>query len=37
MGNPRGVKRDFEGLEKRPFEAAKLFGRDLNSSESGGD
>jgi transposase len=35
MGNPRGVKRDFEALEKRRFEAVKLFGKNLNNSEIG--
>lgn len=35
MGNPRGVKRDFVALEKRRFEAVKLFGKDLNNSEIG--
>jgi transposase len=35
MGNPRGVKRDFEALENRRFEAVKLFKKDLNNSEIG--
>ncbi len=35
MGNPRGVKRDFEALEKRRFKAAKLFDKNLNNSEIG--
>jgi transposase len=35
MGNPRGVKRDFVALEKRRFEAVKLFGKSLNNSEIG--
>lgn len=35
MGNPRGVKRDFGALERRRFEAVKLFGKDLNNSEIG--
>jgi transposase len=35
MGNPRGVKRDFQELERRRFAAVKLFGKDLNSSEIG--
>jgi len=35
MGNPRGVKRDFLALEKRRFEAVKLFDKDLNNSEIG--
>ena len=33
MGNPRGVRRDFQALEKRRMAAVKLFGEDLNSSE----
>ena len=35
MGNPRGVRRDFVALEKRRFEAVKLFRKDLNNSEIG--
>src|SRR5215813_12136480 len=35
MGNPRGVKRDFVALEKRRFEAVKLFEKDFNNSEIG--
>ena len=35
MGNPRGVKRDFEELERRRFAAVKLFAKDLNNSEIG--
>jgi transposase len=35
MGNPRGVRRDFEALEKRRFEAVKLFDKNLNNSEIG--
>lgn len=35
MGNPRGVKRDFVALEKRRFQAVKLFDKDLNNSEIG--
>ena len=35
MGNPRGVKRDFVALEKRRFEAVKLFDKSLNNSEIG--
>jgi len=35
MGNPRGVKRDFTALEKRRFEAVKLFDKNLNNSEIG--
>ena len=34
MGNPRGVKRDFVALERRRFEAIKLFGK-FNNSEIG--
>jgi transposase len=35
MGNPRGVKRDFEGLEKRRLLAVKLFAKSLNNNEIG--
>jgi transposase len=35
MGNARGVKRDFVALEKRRFEAVKLFQKDLNNCEIG--
>lgn len=35
MGNPRGVRRDFVALEKRRFDAVKLFKKDLNNSEIG--
>jgi transposase len=35
MGNARGVRRDFVALEKRRFEAVKLFRKDLNNSEIG--
>lgn len=35
MGNPRGVKRDFKALEKRRFEALRLFDKNLNNSEIG--
>jgi transposase len=35
MGNRRGVRRDFVALEKRRFEAVKLFERSLNNSEIG--
>ena len=35
MGNARGVRRDFVALEKRRFEAVKLFEKDLNNSEIG--
>ena len=33
MGNPAGVARDFEALEKRRFEAMRLFERGLKQSE----
>lgn len=33
MGNPKGVKRDFGALEKRRFEAAKLFEQGLSQAE----
>jgi transposase len=33
MGNPRGVRRDFQALEKRRLAAVKLFGEELNNSE----
>jgi len=34
MGNPAGVKRDFEALERRRMEAIGLFEKgDLNQSE----
>jgi transposase len=36
MGNPRGVRRDFDALEKRRFAAVRLFETtDLNNSEIG--
>ncbi len=35
MGNPRGVRRDFVALEKRRFQAVKLFDKNLNNSEIG--
>jgi transposase len=35
MGNPRGVRRDFEALKKRRFQAVKLFDKNLNNSEIG--
>ncbi len=35
MGNPRGVRRDFEALEERRLEAVKLFRQELNNSEIG--
>ena len=34
MGNPKGVKRDFEALEKRRFEAMRLLKRGLKQSEA---
>lgn len=34
MGNPKGVKRDFEALEKRRFEAMRLLKRGFNQSET---
>lgn len=33
MGNAAGVKRDFDGLEKRRFEAMRLLDTGLNQSE----
>jgi transposase len=33
MGNPRGVRRDFQALEKRRLAAVKLFGEEFNNSE----
>lgn len=33
MGNPAGVKRDFEALEKRRFQALHLLDGDLNQAE----
>jgi transposase len=35
MGNPRGVKRDFEQLERRRLKAVKLFEEGLNNSQIG--
>lgn len=35
MGNPRGVKRDFEALERRRLEGLKLLRQGLNQSEVG--
>ena len=35
MGNPKGVRRDFEALEQRRLAAVKLFGERLNNSEIG--
>lgn len=33
MGNPRGVKRDFEALERRRLEALRLLKQGLNQSQ----
>ena len=33
MGNPAGVPRDFEALEKRRFEAIQMLERGLSQSE----
>lgn len=33
MGNPKGVRRDFDALERRRLEAVKLLKRGLNQSE----
>jgi len=33
MGFPKGVKRDFEGLEQRRFQAAELLRQGFNNSE----
>ena len=33
MGNPKGVERDFNGLERRRLQAARLFDRGLSQSE----
>ena len=33
MGNPAGVPRDFDALEKRRFQAIQMFERGLNQSE----
>ena len=35
MGNPRGVRRDFDALEKRRLGAIRWFGEELNNSEIG--
>lgn len=35
MGNPRGVKRDFDQLERRRLAAIDLFAKQLNNSEIG--
>src|SRR5208337_5120830 len=33
MGNPAGVRRDFEGLEERRMEAARLLKQGVSQSE----
>ena len=33
MGNPAGVQRDFDALEKRRFQAIRLLEQGLNQSE----
>ena len=33
MGNPKGVKRDFEALEKRRLQAARLFEKGASQAE----
>jgi transposase len=33
MGNPKGVKRDFEALERRRMKALRLFGEGLSDAE----
>ena len=33
MGNPAGVRRDFDALENRRFQAIRLWGRGQNQSE----
>ena len=33
MGNPRGVRRDFNQLEERRFSAARLFDQGLSQAE----
>src|SRR3974390_1237000 len=33
MGNPKGVERDFDGLERRRLKAARLFDRGLSQGE----
>jgi len=35
MGNPAGVRRDFEALEKRRFQAIKLLEQGLHQAEVG--
>jgi transposase len=33
MGNPAGVRRNFDALEERRFEAMRLLDKGLNQSE----
>ena len=33
MGNPAGLRRDFDALEKRRFEAVRLLNKGINQSE----
>ena len=33
MGNPAGVKRDFDALEKRRMQAAKLLKQGIHEAE----
>jgi hypothetical protein len=33
MGNPAGVRRDFDALEKRRFTAMRLLDKGLNQAE----
>jgi hypothetical protein len=33
MGNPKGVERDFEQLERRRLKAARLFDRGFHQGE----
>src|SRR5258708_428747 len=35
MGNPKGVRRDFEALEKRRLASIKWFGEEFKNSEIG--
>jgi transposase len=35
VGNPRGVRRDFDALERRRFQAVRLFRKQLNNSDIG--
>ena len=36
MGNPAGVQRDFDALEKRRFAAMRLLDKGLNQTEVAG-